>query len=390
MVRSYMTNLKQHLLDQLSKAETSVDIAVAWFTEDDVLDKLTELLGIGVKVKIFLSNSSTNFQESYSLNFDDFKDKGGQLLVFEEQFLHHKFSLIDDRILVSGTVNYTYYGFNKNAESIFIIENEAHVIASFQDELDRLQSYFPEVVTGIIVSPTYGHLREEIKFYKSLLLEASNELNADTLKLDEYESLYRIRFQDILSDIYQLKIQWAEKQALLNNAKAYKEQLQNQKNTYSQFRDQVAEDPLFIRKHEDKSLQKKLRQLFLKGVKLCHPDVLAEKRKTEGAKVFDKLSRAYHDLDLEEVQQIVNELETGIAFENIEDDVSDDLDQLQEILLKLKKKWEALLQAVTEVTHDERYIMIHDTELLNRHFEEKEEQLQTIRTDLHTKLKTKR
>ena len=125
MMKSYFTGIKPLLINQIQQAQHSIQIAVAWFTDNDVLEILLSKCKAGVSVKILISNDSKNFNESYSLDFTPFQQIGGKLMVVEESFMHHKFCIIDQTILLTGSANYTYNGFYKNKESIFLIHADA-------------------------------------------------------------------------------------------------------------------------------------------------------------------------------------------------------------------------------------------------------------------------
>lgn len=58
--------------------------------------------------------------------------------------MHHKFAVIDKRILITGSTNWTKNGFFGNFENI-IITNQAGLAQEFSDEFDRLWRIFDGV-----------------------------------------------------------------------------------------------------------------------------------------------------------------------------------------------------------------------------------------------------
>ena len=161
MIKPHFQGIKTVLLHEIKQSKQGILIAVTWFTDKDVLALLTEKCREGVRVSVIISNDGKNFNESYSLDFSDFKQLGGKLFVVDATFMHHKFTIIDQSILVSGSANYTYNGFHKNNESIFVID-EAETIQDFTAEFERLIEPF-KTEEGLMVSPMKQFLQNQIK-----------------------------------------------------------------------------------------------------------------------------------------------------------------------------------------------------------------------------------
>ncbi|MCH8014845.1 MAG: DUF1669 domain-containing protein [Candidatus Dadabacteria bacterium] len=51
--------------------------------------------------------------------------------------MHHKFIIIDDKIVVTGSPNFSFSGFNRNDENLLIIFDE-NLALRFVREFDRL------------------------------------------------------------------------------------------------------------------------------------------------------------------------------------------------------------------------------------------------------------
>ena len=189
MMKSYFTGIKPLLINQIQQAQHSIQIAVAWFTDSDVLEILLSKRKAGVSVKVLISNDSKNFNESYSLDFTPFQQIGGKLMVVEESFMHHKFCIIDQTVLLAGSANYTYNGFYKNKESIFII-HEQETIAEFERLAGQIQEE-----NGVMVSPVIQSLHSQIKFYNHQISWLELELAEVQKHIELYEATYRLRFQ---------------------------------------------------------------------------------------------------------------------------------------------------------------------------------------------------
>ena len=57
--------------------------------------------------------------------------------------MHHKFMVIDGKIVVTGSPNFTSAGFNKNDENMLIIYDES-IATKFRDEFDTIFDLSPK------------------------------------------------------------------------------------------------------------------------------------------------------------------------------------------------------------------------------------------------------
>jgi hypothetical protein len=78
--------------------------------------------GIDGKVKMAISDSSENFINVRPLK--EFPASGGNLYIATKSFLHHKFCLIDEQLLINGSYNWSYAARNNEENiTVFIKEN---------------------------------------------------------------------------------------------------------------------------------------------------------------------------------------------------------------------------------------------------------------------------
>src|SRR5690606_24726685 len=122
----------------LETTENRLRIAVAWFTNSDLFDLLLEKLSNGIQVQLIIIDDYIN-NGDFGLNFQKYIEKGGKLYYGkEENPMHHKFCVIDDRILFTGSYNWTYYAENKNVENLVKFEDNQEIIDLYSKEFDLL------------------------------------------------------------------------------------------------------------------------------------------------------------------------------------------------------------------------------------------------------------
>lgn len=136
-ISAYFNNeiLKQ-LQNLLKSAKLSVKIAVSWFTNFSLFKQIGQMAENGINVQLIINNDLIN-NGGYCLNFNNLIDKGVEISLVEfPHLLHHKFVIIDDNLLVTGSYNWTRFS-GKNYENIVVIGDEG-VIEQFRNEFDEL------------------------------------------------------------------------------------------------------------------------------------------------------------------------------------------------------------------------------------------------------------
>lgn len=145
MVTPYFTNIRGQILDSLDTASQEISIAMYWFTNHQLFDKLCEKVLEGKKVELIIHNDFINNRNT-GLNFQRFIDVGGQFYFSDsENPMHNKFCIIDDTILINGSYNWTYFAERKNSENILIIKEEPDTILAFKKEFSKLKGKFQPV-----------------------------------------------------------------------------------------------------------------------------------------------------------------------------------------------------------------------------------------------------
>lgn len=113
----HFSKIKDEIIEQLLKANQSIQVAVAWLTDEDIIRTLTRKANSGVNIQVVISESKENFR-----NISKWKDYlrfGGKLYIATPKFLHNKFCIIDSRTIINGSYNWTYFA-RGNEENIMV------------------------------------------------------------------------------------------------------------------------------------------------------------------------------------------------------------------------------------------------------------------------------
>lgn len=120
----YTKDIQNIILKRLEKAQNNIKIAVAWFTNPKLLNALVKASKRGANVTLVTNNDVIN-NGGYCLRLDDLIEAGGNIHLAEyPDFVNHKFCLIDNEILITGSYNWTIYAEYINHENILLIEGE--------------------------------------------------------------------------------------------------------------------------------------------------------------------------------------------------------------------------------------------------------------------------
>ncbi len=110
------------LLKKLNEAETSIDVALFTLTHKPLIAALINAHERGVKVTVKLDRYA--MKGACKKAAKQLSDAEVPLLVSEGmQLYHHKWVLIDKKIWIMGSANWTHAAFSKNKDFIYYIDN---------------------------------------------------------------------------------------------------------------------------------------------------------------------------------------------------------------------------------------------------------------------------
>ena len=145
MIKTYFTNIRQQISNELQSAKSDIKVAVCWFTCEELFDLLCDKLKEGKSVELIVLNDSINNRPD-GLNFQSFVELGGKFYFSDiEKPMHNKYCIIDNSTLINGSYNWTYFAENKNFENIMIFKDH-EIISDFDSDFNRLKEHCKLVV----------------------------------------------------------------------------------------------------------------------------------------------------------------------------------------------------------------------------------------------------
>lgn len=140
MENAYFSGIRNRIIPCLNNATKKIQVAMAWFTSNELFEALMNALNRGVDVELILLDNAINYMY-YAPDFNEFINAGGKLRIAgpEVGFMHHKFCVIDDSLAITGSYNWTYYAETRNVENIVISDN-SDIVMLYSAEFQRLQN----------------------------------------------------------------------------------------------------------------------------------------------------------------------------------------------------------------------------------------------------------
>ena len=123
------------VLSLVRKANESVKVASFSFTHEELADELVKADIKGLDVEVLVERRQRNVQNS---QYTRLKEFGVNIKVDgNKQNMHHKFIVIDDSIVITGSPNFSWSGFNRNDENMLVIYDE-NLALKYVSEFDGL------------------------------------------------------------------------------------------------------------------------------------------------------------------------------------------------------------------------------------------------------------
>ena len=124
-----------HIIDLINEAYTQLDICVFTISDDRISRAIVEAMKNGVEIRII----SDNFKvEDTGSDIEDLSRVGIPVkLDTSDNHMHHKFMIVDNKIVLTGSYNWTRSAALYNQENILSMDDE-EVVSKFSNEFEKL------------------------------------------------------------------------------------------------------------------------------------------------------------------------------------------------------------------------------------------------------------
>ena len=167
---SLSDNPQKEIIKNINQAEAFINIAMYIFTDREIALPLIKAQERGVKVRLYLDKDQVDYKYSQSrfLVQNGIKTR----VTSNNYIMHNKFAIIDNRILLTGSYNWTFSANNRNDENLMVIDDQ-ELIEIFQNQfvnlwtnkysLERTQKLYEIAKVDFLpTSPTYTNTEDKI------------------------------------------------------------------------------------------------------------------------------------------------------------------------------------------------------------------------------------
>ncbi len=132
---SLSDNPQKEIIKNINQAEASIKIAMYIFTDREIALPLIKAHERGVKVRLYLDKDQVDYKYSQSRFL---VQKGIKTRISSNNYImHHKFAIIDNRMLLTGSYNWTFSANHRNDENLMVID-DPEIIALYQNQFEKL------------------------------------------------------------------------------------------------------------------------------------------------------------------------------------------------------------------------------------------------------------
>lgn len=448
MTIAYFEDIKSHITRELSNAKTSIIVAVAWFTDNDLFEILCQKAKCGLNIELIIANDE--FNHNSIIDYNRINQLGGYFSFDSSNnpnsLMHNKFCIVDLNKTITGSYNWSYKARN-NRENITITTDSSLALQfarqfyflkygdigstnhQTEKEDNNLATYlwrilklietgsFKEIESDLFIIKNLDYCNEEIKFIITLLINKKWELSE--LSINEY---FKLRKQLVLFEDVELKTLIFHKESLENKFNKLileKEDLEkkifqftieysqrlgkvllelsdlnirykiNYEGAYGETEDSINEALHTTISNLNSSEKDELKALYKKAAIICHPDKVDDKLIKEAEETFKLLNTAYRNDDIEEVKRIYNDLKSGNLFEK-KGKVYDEKNILRLEINKILSKINRVNLEVSKIKISPSYQIlqkVYDWDLFYKLEEEKiNNQIKSIRNEYSKKI----
>ena len=233
---------------------------------------------------------------------------------------------------------------------------------------------------AIYEDPEIQGLKVELKVLEKDLQSLSEKKNEYLHLINEFNVQSNLRLGELIQEILRLRkeLSFEEMKSKSDNndefeeaAKQYKQTKQDYEEFSEDYAEQLKEMPFELTEDE----ASELKQAYRRAGKLCHPDVVIDDVKEEAEEVFKILNDAYAKNDLQAVNKILKDLESGYTFAK-SSDVITDKDIFRMKIEDIRVKIDSMTDEINEIKNEETFQTIVEIDDWDDYFDDLEEQLE--------------
>ena len=181
--QAYFDGIQLQIIRELRRAESSIHIAVAWFTDPEIFEVLCTSAQEGVRVELIVVNDSIN--RKCGIEFNRLTSLGGCFLMAGDKkknssMMHNKFCVIDAATVITGSYNWSRQA-QANYENITVISEHPELAQQFLAEFETIIERSAGVGVGTV---DHGKILQRIEALRHIIeLDDEDDISLQVSKL---------------------------------------------------------------------------------------------------------------------------------------------------------------------------------------------------------------
>ncbi|WP_165973937.1 phospholipase D-like domain-containing protein [Marinitoga lauensis] len=138
LIEPYFTpedDLTDRIIELINKSEKNIDVMIFTFSKREIADALIKAKNIGINVRVIAEEYQSNYGWA---QIEHLKENGVNVILDKnDRTFHHKVMIIDGKITITGSFNFTNSAQYYNDENSLVIHSE-YISKGYEKEFNRL------------------------------------------------------------------------------------------------------------------------------------------------------------------------------------------------------------------------------------------------------------
>lgn len=242
-------------------------------------------------------------------------------------------------------------------------QNVIPLIDAYLRQFNSLVVYENEEIQG---------LKLELKILEKQLLTYSCRVEEYYNIINDFNVKYHLELGTLIEEVLILREEYYEFM-YKNNIEYEYEYLEAKKDFedfHFEFKNYQYETPVELSKKE----KQELKRLYKKASRLCHPDIIEEKKRDKAEETFKILNEAYQQKDTKKVSEILEQLLLGESFSSTSDIVFDK-EILKKKIIVTREQINSIKIEIENVKQNDTFVLVDSLDNLDEYFSERKHEL---------------
>ena len=185
-------DIAKRIETELNKAQSSIIIAIAWFTNKNLFNVILKKAQQGCQVHLMITDDDINnsSQINYKL-LEQHQSHFYKIETDEKTLMHNKFCIIDRTIVITGSYNWSYKA-EINHENIVIHYQDTELAKQFIAEFNYIRSiYFPDLAkqSQVSIDDSINEIIKRLEVLQHfIVLKDLEDIEYATIKLKKFQT----------------------------------------------------------------------------------------------------------------------------------------------------------------------------------------------------------